>query len=223
MRRIFYTSITFSLALLAAVSTAAQQNHTLVVNGQPSQVPVIQINGHSYADLDALAKATNGTLVIKGNEIALSLPGSGGNVPAATSANEPANSAGLSRGFLKAGIEAMSSLREWHSALANAIQNQYPIAENWVVQYRNQAETGLRLASAAASTDDDRSATQLLESEFNNMKQLSDEYLAKVQSHEYISPDSLQNNPLEQKIVSCGHSLANMAASGQFQDSGSCR
>jgi hypothetical protein len=223
-RMLLYMSVTLLLSWLAPVSTQAQQqNHTLVLNGQPSQVPVIQVNGHAYADLDAFAKATNSTLVVKGNEVELSLPGAGGNASSATSASGSAENTGLSRAFLKAGIEAMSTLREWHSALANAIQNQYPIAENWVVQYRNQAETGIRLASTAASTDDDRSAMQLLENEFNNMKQLSDEYLAKVQSHAYIAPESLQSNPLEQKIVTCGHSLANMAASGQFQDNGSCR
>jgi hypothetical protein len=227
MRRIFYNSTALFLgAITALLAAAQQQNHTLIVNGQPSQVPIVQINGRSYADLEGLAKATNGTLLVKGNEIDLSLPGSGNNAVASSSSSSsstPSDNSRLSREFMRAAIEAMSSMRDWHSALTNAVQNQYPIAENWVVQYQNQASTGLRLASAAASTDADRSSMQLLENEFNNMKQVSDDILAKVQSHAYISPDSVENNILEKKLVSCGHSLANMVGSGQFQDDGSCR
>jgi hypothetical protein len=38
----------------------------------------------------------------------------------------------------------------------------------------------------------------------------------------YISPDGLENDSLNQRIMSCGHSLGAMAASGQFVDDGSC-
>src|SRR5579863_9290186 len=38
----------------------------------------------------------------------------------------------------------------------------------------------------------------------------------------YISPDTLKNDPLDQKILNRARSLAPMAASGQFQDDGSC-
>jgi hypothetical protein len=117
---------------------------------------------------------------------------------------------------MKAGIEAMSSVREWHSALANAIRNQYPIADSWLSPLRDEAATNLRLASIAASTDSDRSALPLLTNEFNHMKQLSDKYVAQRQSASYIAPDSLQDDDLEKKIVTCGHALAAMVASGQF-------
>jgi hypothetical protein len=117
----------------------------------------------------------------------------------------------------------MSLVREWHSALANAIQNGFPLAESWLSQYRIQAQAGLRLASVAASTDSDQSAAQLLNNEFENMKTLSSNYVAARQSLDYIAPDALANDALNQKIVNCGHSLAAMAASGQFVDDGSCQ
>ena len=47
--------------------------------------------------------------------------------------------------------------------------------------------------------------------------------LSADKSLSYISADSLQNDTLDQKIVTCGHSLAAMAASGQFLDDGSCQ
>jgi hypothetical protein len=208
---------------LLALSQAAQQTRTLVVNGQTGQVTVVQVGGRSYIDLEALARVGNGSLGFNGNQITLTLPGAASAHAAAAPSTDSSGTPGLSKGFLKAGIEAMSLVREWHSALANAIQNGFPIAENWLSGYRIQAAAGLRLASVAASTDSDQSAFQLLNAEFENMKTLSSNYVAARQSLDYIAPDALKNDALDQKIVSCGHSLAAMAASGQFVDDGSCQ
>jgi hypothetical protein len=205
------------------VSPAAQENRYLTVNGQSSQVAVLQINGRSYADLEALARAVNGSLAFNGNQISLTLPSSATSPPSASSPDTSPTEPGLSKAFLKAGIEAMSTVREWHSALANAIRNQYPISESWLGPLRDQAATNLRLASVAVTTDSDRSALPLLTREFNNMKQLSDKYVAKRQSASYIAPDSLQDDDLDKKIVTCGHALAAMVASSQFHDDGSCQ
>ncbi len=210
-----------TVATIWTLSVAAQQNSTLIVNGQPSQVTIIKINGHPYADLEAFSRATNGSLAFNGDQITLTLPLSAHSSPSASVAS--ATTPRLSRAFLEAGIEAMSNVREWRSALANTIRNGYPISESALATYRDEATTNLRLASVAASTDSDRNAMRLLNSEFNNMKQLSDKYVAKRESLSYISPDSLQNDALDQKIVTCGHSLAAMAASGQFLDDGSCQ
>lgn len=205
-----------------ALSQAAQESRTLTVNGQPGQVAVVQMNGHSYVDLEALARVANASLSFNGNQVTLTLPGATRTAAADPSASPTADT-GLSKGFLKAGIEAMSMVREWHSALANAIQNGFPIAETWLAGYRNQAATALRVASVATSTDSDQNAYQLLSNEFNNMKALSNQYVATRQSLNYIAPDALANDPLNRKIVNCGHSLAAMAANGQFVDDGSCR
>lgn len=206
-----------------ALSQAAQETRILVVNGQLGQVTVVQVNGRSYVDLEALAQIANGSVGFNGNKITLTLPGAQSTPPTATPSASPSANPGLSKGFLNAGIEAMSLVREWHSALANAIQNGFPLAESWLSGYRNQAAAALRLASVAASTDSDQSASQLLNNEFENMKTLSNNYVAARQSLDYIAPDALTNDPLNQKIISCGHSLAGMAANGQFVDDGSCQ
>jgi hypothetical protein len=224
--------------LLAAAGIAlaqdANQNRTLIVNGQSANVPVIQVNGRSYVDLEALASAVNGSLSYSGNMIALSLPGPTAGSPAntnTTSANStsapapaaaPASNPGFSQAFLTAGIEAMATVREWHTALATAIQNGIPVAANWLAPYRNEATTNLRLASVAIQTNSDRKAFQLLTNEFQNMAKLADRYIAKRANLSYISPNALQNDDLNQRIVACGHSLGSMAASGQFVDDGSC-
>ena len=209
----------------------ANQDRTLIVNGQSTQVAVVQVNGRSYVDLAALASAVNGSLISDGNQIALSVPV--GSATSATSAPPiaaaqpappaaPASNPGFSRGFLNAAIEAAATIREWHTALASAIQNGIPVTSGVLAPYRDQATTNLRLVSTALSTDSDRNAYQLLNNEFQNMAKLADKYVAKRANLSYIAPDALQNDNLNQRFVACGHSLGAMAASGQFVNDGSC-
>jgi hypothetical protein len=206
-----------------ALCRAAQAPQTLIVNGQPTQISVVQMNGHSYVDLEALAREANGSLSYNGNQITLTLPGAGGTTaPAPASANLAANSE-FSKGFMRAGIEQMTIIREWRTALANAIQNGFPIADDWLSPYRSQAATALHLSFVAVSTDSDRNAYRLLNTEFENMKLLSNNYVALRQSMQFIAPDSLANDPLSQKILNCAHSMAAMAANGKFVEDGSCQ
>jgi hypothetical protein len=51
---------------------------------------------------------------------------------------------------------------------------------------------------------------------------LSDRFLEANRTRTYISPDALNNDPLDQRILTCAHSLAAMAANGQYTDDGSC-
>jgi hypothetical protein len=214
-----------TLLLLSGIiwSQAAQQNPTLTISGQPGQTPVLQINGRSYVDIEALARLMNGSLSFKGNQTTLTLPGSDTNTPPATAsaASQPDNP-GFSKEFMRAGIEEMSVIREWRSALINAVQNGYPVTDAFVAGYRGQAATNLRLASVAASTDSDRNAFQLLSNEFDNMQKLSHKILAARKNMNYLSPDALKGDPLDQQILTCARSLAAMASTGQFQDDGSC-
>lgn len=215
-------------------SQSVNQNRTLILNGQSTQVVVVQVNGHPYADLEALASAVNGSLISDGSQIALSVPvGSANPAPPVAVAQPPSpatpaspatppSNPGFSRGFLNAGIEAAATLREWHTALASAIQNGIPVTAGILAPYRAQATTNLRLVSTAISTDSDRKAYQLLNNEFQNMGNLADKYIAKRANLSYIAPDALQNDSLNQRFVACGHSLGAMAASGQFVDDGSC-
>src|ERR1017187_767913 len=65
-----------SLILSLSLSAFAQQNLTLIVSGQPGQVPIVQMNGKSYVDIDALARLTNRSLSFKGNQVILTPRGS---------------------------------------------------------------------------------------------------------------------------------------------------
>jgi hypothetical protein len=224
------------LLIIPAVllSQSSAQKHTLIINGRSTEVPLIQVNGHAYVGLEALAAALKGSLSSSGKMIALSLSVGTANsaqtatvataLPASPPAPDQASSSspGFSRDFLNAGIEQMSTLREWHTALETAIQNGIPLSAGLLAPYRAQATTNLRFASVAVSTSSDRSAYQLLNSEYQNMAKLSDKYVNLRTSLTYIAPDALQNDDLNKRIIACGRSLGAMAAAGQFSDDGSC-
>jgi hypothetical protein len=209
-------------SVLFAARVASQQPHTLSVTGRPREIAVTEVGGHFYVEVEALRQLLDGSLTLNGMQFVLSLPSSGANRPAtAHSENEPPAS-GFSKQFLNAGIEQMSAIREWRSTLVSAVQRGYPITEEWMTGFSGRAQTNLRLVSVAVSTDSDRNALQLLTNEFNNMKRLSDRFVDANKSRTYMPPDSLQNDALDRRILNCGHSLAAMAASGQFVDDGSC-
>jgi hypothetical protein len=225
------------LALLAfpiLASAASAQNPasspTVTVNGRQSVVAVMQVNGRSYLDVDDLARALGGSVSYAGSQLSLTIPTGGSNAattataapPTQPASNSGASNPGFSKAFLGAAIEEAATLREWHAALGSAIRNGYPITADTFTSYRSQSETNLRLVSVAATTDSDRSAYQLLSIEFQNMAALSDRYVKRRANMTFISPDSLDNDGLNQRIVACGHSLSAMAASGQFYDDGSC-
>ena len=128
---------------------------------------------------------------------------------------------------MTAAIEQMAQMREWASTLANAIQNGYPVADNWVNDYREQAAHSLRLATVAASTEADRKGLQLLNNEFEAVRKWSNKLVEARKSMDTakyaMSANALQDEPLSQKIITCGRFLASMLASGNFQDDPSCR
>ncbi len=132
-------NVALLLIILAfVVSLRAAERHTLIINGESTEVPVIFVSGHPYVGLQALASALNGSVSSSGAMVALSLPASSANrapsptttsaapVPAPTQA-APSNP-GFSREFLNAGIEQMSTLREWDTGLQTAIQSGIPLA-----------------------------------------------------------------------------------------------
>ena len=198
----------------ATWSQAGQAPETLIVSGHSGQAPVIRINGGSYVAVDALARLLSGSLAYKGDQVVLTVP-AGGTVLSGSQA-------AFSKKFLETGMETTSDIREWRSALLNAVENGYPITDAWMGGYRGQAARNLRLASVAATTHSDRNALQLLNKEFDHMQELANKFLAARKNLNFIARDSMTKDPLDQKILNCARSLAAMAESGEFQDDGSC-
>jgi len=221
--------LAFLALLIMAKSTWAQpkqQTETLVINGETGRAAVVRVDGHTYVDLETLAHIAKGSLSFKASRIVLNLPPSTASTSEALAPPTQADASGLSRDFMRAGMEAIALMREWASPLAYAIQNGYPVAENSVAGYRDQAEQGLRLASVAAVTDADRGALQLLTNEFEAVKEWSSKLVEarkSMNAAQYVmSATALRDDPLSQKIVACGRFLAPMLASGNIQDDPSC-
>jgi hypothetical protein len=210
------------MLLLPLLVLLAQQTSSLMIDGQQGQATVIQIQGRNYVEVDGLARITGGSIRFAGSQIVLTLPGGGGDSssPAAQPAAAPV---GFSKEFLNAGIEAMTQLREWHAALKNAIEHGYPLSADWLGNFKRQAQASLRQAGVAVSTDMDQKIFPLMSNELNTMNAMSDKYLKMTSNMNYIAPNSLANDPLEQKLTTCGHALASMVSSNQFVDDGSCQ
>ncbi len=223
---------TLSFLLLPSVTLVQrdQQLRVLVIDGLPGHADVIQKDGRAYVDLQSLAEITNGSLTFKENRIILSIRGTDMGRPAAEApadpVHSPANDTGLSQDFMRAGIEEFATMREWASTMAYAVQNGYQITEEWAANYREKAANSLRLASAAASTEADRQALQLLTNEFEAVRAWSDKLVEAKKSMDTakyaLSPNALRDEALSQKIITCGRFLAKMLGSSSFQDDPSC-
>lgn len=221
----FRARLTFVLLLCLLslmITQAGQHRRTLTMTGHAGEVAVVEMGGRSYVEIQALAQLANASLIANGDHMVLTLPGSSEHTDSTASSGAHMVPGGLSKDFIRAGIEEMSIIREWRSTLTNAVQRGYPITEEWMSSFRNQARTSLRLVEVAATTESDRNAFQLLTNVFNSMNKLSDRFLEANRTRTYISPDALNNDPLDQRILTCAHSLAAMAANGQYTDDGSC-
>ncbi len=187
----------------------------LKVDGYSGEISVFQLNGRSYIEIEAFARLTTSSVSFRENSTILTLPGSGNRV---TAPPPP----GFSKDFLTAAIELMTSIREWRTAIINAIQNSFPVTEEWVTPYQRTSNSKLALASTAATTESDRNGIALLTNELGFVKKFSDKYVQLRKQGIGTFADALNNDPLSQQILTCAQGMAAVAASGQYQDVGSC-
>jgi len=200
----------------------AAQGSVLVVSGHNGTVPVIHRNGRWYAEVEGLARVTGGSLGFQGSRIVLTLPTAAAAPPVQVAQAAPAPT-GFSREFLRAGVEQMTVIREWRSAVENAVRTNNPVDESWVSYYRRMAQDRMGTATAVASTDADRRALPLLQNEMAMIGQLSDRFLDLRKTLTYVDPTTLDHDPLDQKITACAQGMAAMAVpGGPFEDVAAC-
>lgn len=216
---------TVALSLMFAGDTFAQnppEKKTLVVNGRIAAGAVVQIDGHSYMDVDTFARIMNATASYEPGRVILT-------VPAADAGAKPERTApGLSNGFAKAGITQLAEMREWKAAIASAIRSGVAGGNwlgPWLSDYRGRAEGSLSQTSLAAETESDQKALQLLKNEFTYLGEWDSNTQATIHSlnaEQTINPAAAQNDPLLAKISECGNFLTVMLVGGEFADSTSC-
>jgi hypothetical protein len=219
----FLTALT--LCLMFAGAASAQKTppkKTLVVNGRTADGAVVQIDGHSYVDVDTLARIMNAAVSFEPGRVIMT-------VPAAEAGAKPERAeAGLSKDFARAGISQLAEMWEWKGAISSAIRSG-SAAGNWLgpllADHRARAEESLSKTSLAARTDSDRKALQLLKNEIANLGEWDSNTQATIQSlnaEQAVNPPAAQNDPLLMKISECGSFLNAMLVEGEFADSPSC-
>jgi hypothetical protein len=213
------------LVLALPVGVAAQATQaagTLNIAGLPDQAALVRINGKAYVDVESLARITHGSIKFQGNQTILTLPAAGAAADTGTQVSAQPVRPHLSETYLAAQVGATSAIREWRAALVQAVEKNAPVTADWTGKLRRTAENQVQLAVAAATTDQDQHAVNLLRNEFDNLEQLNDQFLALHTKDNYVSPDSFSNNPLDAKIVGCEQALTAMSGSKQFQDDPAC-
>ncbi len=209
-----------------ALAQTQRQGEAMSVQGYSGQANVVRFQGRVFVDVQDLVRITNGSLSFDGSGAVLTLPG----CEASERGSGDVGKAGFSRPFMKAAIEAMASIREWGGILQATVQDRYPVGNamtgNTIIAYQERAADRVALASAAASTDADYRGLELLRNEFNNLQDWTDRFVEarKSMTAEYLT---LSDTPFEdddqaQKIMRCGHFLAQMFPSGTFQDDAVC-
>jgi hypothetical protein len=224
MRKTFFSWILPSALLIAqgvALSQSSHSVHPISINGHTGQATVYQINGKSFISIEDLAQIVHGTVSYSGEQISISLP-------AAEEAANPSQEANatLSAQFMEDSVKALSVLEEWTTALAHAAQRGTPGDGSRIVIFHNRAASAMRLAKAAAVSDSDQSALQLLTHHFNVVSAWSDKLIAerkRMDTAKYsTSEGAIERDETYQKITACAKFLNTMLPSGAFQDDNSC-
>lgn len=228
----FSLRLGFLLAFAGVLFAQSTPDKILVVNGRAASPAVREIDGHSYVDIETLAKVTNGSVTIETGRILLTIPGT---APAAASNNAAAAVAasvasaplpeGLSRGFAAAAIADLSEMREWRGAVSAMVTYGMAVSPGLAQGYQGRVQTGLGQAGVAAITSADHDALQLLQNEAAQLESWANGVLAARQNFNgaaTVDPNYLANDSALAKINTCGQFLDSMLVSGTFADDASC-
>ena len=207
------------LLLAGALSAQRATDKPLLVNGKSTNAVIVQMNGHSYIDLETLAQITNGSVKFEATQIVLTLPNT--NFDANTGQRVP----GLSKEFASAAIATLAEMKEWKGALGTMVTFGLAVDGSWVQTNHERVQTSLEQATVAATTNADHNALQLVTTQYTNLARWESVVLAERQDHDgarTVAANSLQNDPVLAKFATCGRFLSVMLGSGVFADNVSC-
>jgi hypothetical protein len=191
----------------------------LILNGKATSAAIVQMDGHSYLDVEALAQITNGSVRIEPNQIVLTIPNT--NFDANTAQPTPA----LTKDFASAAIATLAEMKEWRGAMGAMVTFGLAVDGSWAQVYHERVQASLEQATVAASTNSDHNALQLLNTQFANLAQWESMVVAERQNHNgarTVAANSLRDDPVLIKFSSCGRFLSTMLGSGIFADNPSC-
>jgi hypothetical protein len=191
----------------------------LFVNGKGTGVAVLQVDGHSYVDIESLAQITNGSVTVEPDRIVLTIPDS--SPPAAS----PQTTQGLSKEFASAAIATLADMKEWKGVLGAMVTFGLVVDAKWAQTYHDRVESSLAQASVAASTNSDHDALRILNNQFSSLTKWAGTFIAERQAFNgarTVDPNSLKDDPVLAKFSNCSKYLSAMLVSGVFADNSSC-
>jgi hypothetical protein len=203
----------------AGVLFAQRTPKILVVNGRTASAAVVQIGGRSYVEINALAQATNGTLSYQQDRVLLTIPAAEAGAESVQTADR------LSKDFAAAAVSALAQIREWQSVVVTVMGFGVLLEGPWYQDYHDRADSGMKLATVAVSTNSDQKAFLLLQNEFTNVEQWSGTLVANrraLNATKTMAPNAIQDDPAMLKITDCAKLLSPMLVSGIFRDIPSC-
>jgi len=226
MRRktiVWKLAIVLLLLLGVAISQSSKGTRSISINGHTGDAMVYDIDGKLFVSLESLARVGNGSMSFQGDRIVLTFPSADNPPPHPAVQSSPT---GMSPDFMRASVQTLAVLQDWTNVLAYAVQRGVPGDGSRLVIFHDKASEALRLANVAAATDQDRSAFQLLSTEFDHVSNWSNK-LVKERRNMNTGQYSMTENALSQdsayrKINGCMIFLNTMIPSGQFQDDYSC-
>lgn len=190
------------------------QAGTLSVDGAPGEASTVTVKGKVYVDVDTVVQLLGATQQRTGNRVTLRLPKRG--------PDDPDSEAKLSRPFIVAGIELMSTIREWRHLIITATAGSYPFLEERATPYGRDADNKLALVSTAAVTEADRNVLNLLNMETELMRKFSDKYVGLRKASLGVIPEDVEKDPQGLQILDCVRGLAALAGSQRYEDVLAC-
>jgi hypothetical protein len=222
---IFFGLVLFSAGTSLAQDNADKATKALVLNGKTATSAVVQINGHSYVDVETVAQMTNGVVSVESNRVVLTIPVPNPAPAPATIVVAAPVAPGLSKDFASASVAVLAEMREWRGAIGTMITYGLVVSDAWTHDYHDRVEASLGQAAVAATTDSDQSALPLLRNEFDKLSAWSNDVLKARESlngNKTVDPDALKNDPALASITACSRFLNAMIVSGTYTDNASC-
>lgn len=205
---------------LAGILSAQHARLMLVVNGKNTGASIVQLDGHSYVDIETLAQITHGSLKLEPNRIVLTLPESNPTIMATQTAP------GISRDFAAVAIIALGYIKEWKANLETMVTYGLAVNPAWAQDYSDRVKASLAEAAAAATTSADRNTLPLLNHQFASLTKWASDLAAErgnLNGARTIDPDSLHNDPALTKISNCDKVLNSMLVRGNPADAPGCQ
>lgn len=200
----------------------SKPDRELIVNGK-SEGKVVQINDHTYIDVETVAQLMNGSVSFESNRVVLSIPESQRSESEAS--QPPAPSGALTRNFASMAIGELAEMREWRGAVGTILAYGVPVVGTWPQDYHDRVQANLDQVSVAATTPGDEEAMQLIQNEFTMLSRWANDVVSARQSlnaTNSVRPDAMQNDPALAKISNCNRFLNSVLVSGTFADDPSC-